>query len=123
MINQVPNLLLSQVLSTVSTSSGIFFSIALGYYFQKSKKTPAETSNVLSFVLFKIVVPILIFNILYGIKFSANDLPIFLTIIIFDVLLIFISFLIAKLLKFSKEKTGTLILCMLGFSVGVIGYP
>jgi hypothetical protein len=114
---------MEQFLTTFLSSLGIFFALGTGIYLKQTGKLPDNTENVLSFVLFKIVVPFLLFDVLYGVTFSNKDIPVVLAVLVLDIILIALAYVIAYFFNLSKKTTAALVISMIGFSVGVVAYP
>lgn len=111
------------MLEILINTSPVYITIILGAILRKYKLIPKNAAETIGAVTFKIVVPFLVFNVLYGLKFDGDNIG-----LLFIAVLIFIvigcgSWVLSKFLKASRETTGVIIISATSFAVGSFAYP
>lgn len=114
---------MNTLLLTLNNSLPIFSTIAAVLFLRKQKVLKPEFASSLSPLIFKLVLPIFAFKVIYGLNFNLSDGPILFYVWAANLFLLPIIVLASKLTKLSKPLTGTLLLLSLAYSVGPVAYP
>ena len=114
---------MNMLLTTLNNSLPLFLTLGLVVLLRKKGVFQESLSNALSPLIFKLVLPVFAFNIIYNLKFGLDDWPVLLFIFVANLSLLFLIVLLNKVTKFEKPLLGTLLLLSLAYSVGPVAYP
>ncbi len=93
------------MLEILINTSPIYITIILGAIFKKYKIVPENASKTIGIIAFKIIVPFLVFNVLYGLKFTSENIGLLAMPVLVFVIVGVASLFLAKLLKMNRATT------------------
>jgi malate permease and related proteins len=108
---------------SIMSTLPIYLSVLLGYILKKKKVLPENAAKTVAVVAFNIAVPFLIFNVLYGLKFTAENLHMVYFVLILIAAVLTIFYLYGKITKTNKKTIGSILGASMGFGIGSFAYP
>jgi predicted permease len=108
--------------TVINNSFPLFFTIIFVLFLRKRKILPEDTNKVIRPIIFKMVLPFFVFNILYKIKFDISDLEIIALVILVNIIMLILVYAIGKSQKVPQATLGSILLATIAYGVGPSAY-
>ncbi len=109
--------------TAILNSLPVFTVILLTLYLRKRKVLNVEAKKSLGPIIFKIMIPFLIFRVFYGVKVTSEDLKLALIIVICSVLMAGAFGIYCYIKKWRLDVAGALNITVMCFAVGTFAFP
>ena len=111
------------MLDTFISTAPIYLSVLLGYIFKRKRILPENASKTVATIAFNVVVPFLIFNVLYGLKFTSENIHLVYFTFAIILLMLVTSYIYTKAVKVERPLAGSILGTSIGFGIGGFAYP
>lgn len=95
--------------------------IAIGYIIKKLNIVSQEEGKGIAKLILNITLPCLVLYVVTSLEFIPELFLLFFICLIFSAIVLTFGFIVFR--KYSKEVKGILLMCIIGFNIGLFAYP
>ena len=95
--------------------------IAIGYIIKKLNIVSQEEGKGIAKLILNVTLPCLVLYVVTSLEFSSELFLLFFICLIFSAVVLTFGFIVFR--KYPKEIRGILLMCIIGFNIGLFAYP